>query len=240
LIYVGVILTSKALDQKRIVFFGLISVSLNILGFIPWLFVLIRNKSITTFNKMIYSSLVIAISALWIFGGKKFYGDAEKLSEGTIEYSNIVPKILEENDRIQFLHSPDLYFWHALSGYLTGPWTVAFGNSDTTKFLNPWLIAVAILLNVFSLIGLIKGIKTDTPSLSLASQSLLVFDVFMLLVFFSFGKIHDPILFVPLILPGRLLGMYLYLSYCSARLRFATVASIFALSYLSIASDILK
>ena len=240
LIYAGVILTSTALNERKVVFYGLLSISLNILGFLPWLFSLIKNHSLTTSKKVLCSSLVVAISALWIFGGKRFYGDAEYLRDSPIKYSAIVPKILESNDKIQFLHSPTLYFWHAVSGYLTGPWTVAFENSNTSEFASPWLLAVAISLNILSLIGLIKGIRDKSQSLSRASQSLLAFDVFMLLVFFSFGKIHDPILFMPLIMPGRLFGLYYFLINCSVRWRRALVGSVFVLTFLTIASDILK
>lgn len=238
LIYIGVLFSAKAIEGKKVILSGLLCSSLNILGLVPWIVVILRNKSFSILRRLSYSSSVLAITMVWIFAGKRLYGDEERLSGGKIGSSDFLPKFLESNSKMQFLHPPNSYMAHAFSGFLTGPWSVAFGNSDPSIFIHPLLMLMAVVLTIFSFSGLFRGVRNKSIVISLTCQALLSFELFMLFIFFTYGKVSDPILFMPLIMPGRFYGLFIFLNQATLRMRGTILVSVYFLTLLTVFSNI--
>lgn len=239
MIFAAIVLAAHTKNRGWLLFSGFLASGMNILGFIPWMIVILLKRNLGLIHRMIVSTIVIASESVWIIFGK-FFLDND--SYGSVSVPSIGQEYMEPNlapsSTLAFLHSPVDYWQQALTNYLTVPWISAFGNSNPRVLLPLLFIILSVALSILSFYGLIIGIGSETK-LRLIAASLIIFDLCLLPVFLCFGFAHDGFLFAPLILPGRILGLLLSLTeFRSIIFRIVASFSVPILALATILSDI--
>lgn len=240
LIFVAIVIAAHTQHLGWLFLSGFLASGMNILGFIPWIIVILGKRNLRFINRIGILTLVGISELAWIFFGKILLNANTNRS---VDFPSNIHGNLDANlapsSTVAFLHSPLDYWQHAIVNYLTVPWISAFGNSNPRILLPLVYILFSLGLSFLSFYGLLIGTRTDETKLRMISKSLLIFDFSLFPVFLSFGFIHDGFLFAPLIFPGRIFGLLLsFTLFRSKSLRSLVSICVPLLAIATILSDI--